>query len=389
MSTEKLQPFSIDVPAEVICDLRRRLRDTRWPDETDAEPWRYGPPVAYMQRFVDYWLNHFDWRKKEAALNQLPQYTTEIDGLEVHFLYQEGVGRNPMPLVLTHGWPGSFLEMVRILPLLTDPVAYGGREEDAFTVVVPSIPGYGFSSRPTSPDMNYAVVADMWATLMERLGHTRFGAQGGDWGSWVGASLALQHPERLVGLHLNYLSTRFRPGISPSDPPLAASEQVYLDRISRWSEAEGAYIAIQATKPQTLAYGLTDSPVGLAAWLLEKFKSWSDCETEPEQAIPMDDLITNIMIYWITGTAHSAARFYAGSRERPFHLAAGQKILPPCGVVTLPRELPMPPRNWAERAFNIVHWTELPKGGHFAALEQPELLAKDIREFFQPLRTQG
>lgn len=386
MSPEKLKPFAIDVPAEVISDLHRRLRETRWTDEADAEPWRYGPPVAYMQRFVDHWLNHFDWREKEAALNRLPHYTTDINGETIHFLYQQGVGPNPMPLVLTHGWPGSFIEMVRILPLLTDPAAYGGREEDAFTVVVPSIPGYGFSSRPKTSGMNYAVVADMWATLMERLGYDRFGAQGGDWGSWVSASLALQHPDRVIGLHLNYLSTRFRPGISPSDPPLTASEQEYLDRVSRWAEAEGAYIAIQGTKPQTLGYGLTDSPVGLAAWLLEKFKAWSDCETEPEQAIPLEDLITDVMIYWITGTAHSAARFYAGSRERPFHLAAGQKIEPPCGVVTLPRELPMPPRSWAERAFNIVHWTELPKGGHFAALEQPELLAEDIREFFRPLR---
>ncbi len=387
MSLEELKPFSIEVSAEVISDLQRRLRETRWTDEVEAEPWYYGPPLAYMQAFVDYWLNQFDWREKEAALNQLPQYTTEINGQTIHFVYQPGVGPNPMPLVLTHGWPGSFIEMVRILPLLTDPAAHGGRAEDAFTVVVPSIPGYGFSSRPTVPGMNYAVVADMWATLMERLGYDRFGAQGGDWGSWVSASLALHHPERLIGLHLNYLSTRFRPGISPSDPPLSGSEQEYLDRVSRWAEAEGAYIAIQATKPQTLAYGITNSPVGLAAWLLEKFKAWSDCETKPEQAIPLDDLITDIMIYWVTGTAHSAARFYAESRERPFHLAAGQKIEPPCGVVTLPRELPMPPRSWAERAFNIVHWTELSKGGHFAAMEQPELLAEDIREFFRPLRT--
>jgi pimeloyl-ACP methyl ester carboxylesterase len=254
--------------------------------------------------------------------------------------------------------------------------------------VVPSIPGYGFSSRPTEPGMNYSIVADLWARLMARLGHSRFGAQGGDWGSWVSAALALQHPERLTGLHLNYLSTRFRPGVSPSDPPLTADEQDYLDRVARWAEAEGAYIAIQATKPQTLAYGLSDSPIGLAAWLLEKFRAWSDCETGPEQAIPLDDLITDIMIYWVTNTAHSAARFYSGSREQPFHLAPGQKILPPCGVVTLPRELPMPPRSWAERAFNIVHWTHLPRGGHFAALEQPGPLAEDIRAFFRPLRAQ-
>ena len=386
MFLDELKPFSIAVPDDVLADLQRRLRETRWTDETDAEPWRYGPPAAYMRHIVDFWLNKYDWRGQEAFLNSFQQYTTDIDGLSIHFLYQQGAGPDPMPLVLTHGWPGSFVEMLRLLPMLTNPAAHGGRAEDAFTVVVPSIPGYGFSSRPTKPGMDYAVVGDLWAKLMTRLGHQRFGAQGGDWGSWVSASLALQHPARITGIHLNYLSTRFRPGVSPSDPPVSAAEQDYLDRVARWAEAEGAYIAIQATKPQTLGYGLSDSPVGLAAWLLEKFQAWSDCEAVPEEAIPLDDLITDIMIYWVTNTAHSAARFYSGSRERPFHLAPGEKIRPPCGVVTLPRELPMPPRSWAERAFNIVHWTELPCGGHFAALEQPALLADDIRAFFRPLR---
>jgi pimeloyl-ACP methyl ester carboxylesterase len=386
MPHDEVKPFSIAVPNEVLEDLRQRLMATRWSDETDAEPWRYGPPLAYMRHIVDYWLNRYDWRGQEAFLNSFPQYMTDIDGLSIHFIHQQGIGPDPMPLVMTHGWPGSFVEMLRILPMLTNPAAHGGRPEDAFTVVVPSIPGHGFSSRPVTPGMNYAVVADLWAKLMDRLGHGSFGAQGGDWGSWISAALALQHPERLTGLHLNYLSTRFRPGVSPSDPPLSAAEQDYLDRVARWAEAEGAYIAIQATKPQTLSYGLSDSPVGLAAWLLEKFRSWSDCEAVPEEAIALDDLITDVMIYWVTNTAHSAARFYGGSRERPFHLAPGQKIRPPCGVVTLPRELPMPPRSWAERAFNIVHWTRLPRGGHFAALEQPALLAEDIRAFFRPLR---
>lgn len=387
MPRDELTPFSIAVPNEVLEDLRRRVMATRWSDETDAEPWRYGPPLAYMRHVVDHWLNRFDWRAQEAFLNSFSHYTTEINGHSIHFIHEAGVGPDPMPLVLTHGWPGSFVEMLRILPMLTDPASHGGRAEDAFSVVVPSIPGHGFSSRPTKPGMSYAVVADLWATLMARLGYARFGAQGGDWGSWISASLGLQHPDRITGLHLNYLSTRFRPGVSPSDPPISAEEQAYLDRVARWAEAEGAYIAIQATKPQTLAYGLSDSPVGLAAWLLEKFRAWSDCTEVPEEAVPLDDLLTDIMIYWITNTAHSAARFYSGSRERPFHLAPGEKIRPPCGVVTLPRELPMPPRSWAERAFNIVHWTRLPRGGHFAAMEQPALLAEDIREFFRSLRS--
>lgn len=386
MFQDEVKPFKIAVAEEVLVDLHDRLRRTRWTDETDAEPWLYGPPLAYMRDFADYWLNGYDWRKQEARLNSFQQYTTEIDGLSVHFLHQQGVGPDPMPLVLTHGWPGSFVEMLHIIPMLADPVAHGGRAEDAFTVVVPSIPGYGFSDRPTKPGMDYAVVADMWAKLMERLGYRRFGAQGGDWGSWISASLALQRPDLITGLHLNWLSTRFRPGLSPSDPPVSAEEQAYLDRVACWAEAGGAYIAIQATKPQTLGYGLSDSPIGLAAWLLEKFQSWSDCKVVPEEAIAMDDLITDIMIYWVTNTAHSAARFYSGSRERPFHLTPSEKIHPPCGVVTLPRELPMPPRSWAERAFNIVHWTQLPRGGHFAALEQPALLADDIRTFFRPLR---
>lgn len=383
---DDIRPFRIAVEQAVLDDLEHRLRATRWTDEVEADPWRYGPPLSYMSDVRRYWLEVYDWRKEEEELNAFQQFTTTIDGHSIHFIHERGVGPEPVPLILTHGWPGSFIEMRHIIRRLTNPAAYGGRAEDAFDVVVPSIPGYGFSSRPTRPDMDYAVVADLWAELMKRLGYDRFGAQGGDWGSWVSAALARQHPERLLGLHLNYLSTRFRPGASPSDPPINAEEQAYLDRVARWADEEAAYIAIQATKPLTLAYGLTDSPMGLAAWLIEKFKSWSDCQVSPEEAISLDDMLTDVMIYWVTNTAHSAARFYTGSRDRPFHLKAGERIHPPCGVVTLPRELPMPPRSWADRAFNIVHWSTLPRGGHFAALEQPELLADDIRTFFRPLR---
>ena len=386
MAFDAVTPFKIAVPETVIADLMHRLRHTRWTDEVEASPWHYGPPLAYMQRFVAHWLDRYDWRKREAELNALPQFTTEIDGQVIHFLHQVGKGPNPIPLVITHGWPGSFVEMLGLMPRLTDPAADGGRAEDAFSVVIPSIPGYGFSARPTRPGTDYSTVADLWVKLMDRLGYARFGAQGGDWGSWVSASLARQHPERVIGLHLNYLSTRFRPGVSPSDPPLTDAERIYLEECAAWGDAEGAYIAIQATKPLTLGYSLADSPVGLAAWLLEKFRSWSDCEEAPEDAIALDDILTNIMIYWVTNTGHSAARFYSGPRERPFHLAPGERIEAPCGIVTLPRELSQPPRSWAERAFNVVHWTSLPRGGHFAAMEQPGLLAEDIRVFFRRLR---
>jgi pimeloyl-ACP methyl ester carboxylesterase len=281
MIADEMKPFSISVPDAVLDDLHVRLRNTRWTDETGAEPWRYGPPLDYMKRVVSYWLESYDWRAREAHLNSFDHYVTGIDGQLIHFLHQPGVGPDPMPLVLTHGWPGSFVEMLEILPMLTDPAAHGGRAEDAFTVVVPSIPGHGFSSRP-SMVLDYSNVADLWAKLMERLGYRQFGAQGGDWGAWISASLAQRHPDRITGLHLNYLSTRFRPGVSPLGPPLTPAERDYLERVARWSETEGAYIAIQATKPQTLGYGLSDSPAGLAAWLLEKFRSWSDCEEVPE-----------------------------------------------------------------------------------------------------------
>jgi len=383
-----IRPFTIEIDQSILDDVRRRLLTTRWTDEVAAEPWHYGPPLAYMRRVAEYWLHDFDWRAQEATLNRFPQFQTDIDGLPIHFIHEEGVGPKPLPLVLTHGWPGSFIEMRHIIPLLTDPAAHGGRAEDAFTVVVPSLPGYGFSGRPTQPGMDYSVAADMWVKLMGRLDYDRFGAQGGDWGSWVSTAIARQHPDHVVGLHLNYLSTRFRPATSETDASVTDEEHAYLDRVARWSEAEGAYIAIQATKPLTLAYGLTDSPIGLAAWLIEKFKAWSDSDASPEDAIAIDDILTDVMIYWATNTAHSAARFYSGSRENPFHLKPGERIIPPCGVVTLPRELPTPPRSWVERAFNIVHWTDLTRGGHFAALEQPELLAADIRDFFRPLRMQ-
>jgi len=386
MTSANIERFHFEAQPQALEDLQQRLRRTIWPDEVAAEPWRYGPPVAYMQHFVDYWLEEYDWRRHEAHLNSFPQFVAQIDEHRIHFIHQLGQGPAPLPLVLTHGWPGSVVEMLKIIPLLTNPAAHGGDPRDAFTVIAPSVPGYGFSSRPTNRGTNVFVVADLWAKLMTALNYPRFGVQGGDWGSWISAATALRHPDRIVGLHLNYLSTRFRPAMSPNDPPLSTAEEEYLARVARWMDAEGAYIAIQGTKPLTLSYALTDSPAGLAAWFVEKFRSWSDNQLLPDEALTRDEMITDIMLYWLTGTAHSSIRFYSESREHPFHLAAGQRITPPCGIVHLPRELPMPPRSWAERAFNVVHWSNLPRGGHFAAWEQPELLAEDIRKFFRPLR---
>ncbi|OBQ62399.1 epoxide hydrolase [Mesorhizobium loti] len=378
--------FKFNANPAALADLRQRLEKTIWPDEVAAEPWRYGPPVSYMKSFTNYWLNQYDWAAQERQLNDLPQFQVDIGKHRIHFVHQIGQGPNPIPLVVTHGWPGSFVELVKIIPMLTDPAAHGGDAADAFTIIAPSIPGYGFSSRPLERGTSVFAVADIWLELMTRLGYERFGVQGGDWGSWISAATALRHPDRVLGLHLNYVSTRFRPALSADDPPLSAEEEDHLTRVSRWAESEGGYIAIQATKPLTQSYGITDSPIGLASLYVEKFRSWSDCQSEPDEIISKDEMITNIMVHWLTGTAHSAMRLYSESREHPLHLAAGQRILPPCGIVNLPRELPMPPRSWAERAFNVVHWTKLPRGGHFAAWEVPELLAADIRTFFRPLR---
>jgi pimeloyl-ACP methyl ester carboxylesterase len=378
--------FSFSADQAALKDLELRLKGAVWPDEVAAEPWRYGPPVAYMKGFIRHWLEQYDWRSQEARLNSFPQFVTQIDEHRIHYIHQPGRGPAPIPLVLTHGWPGSFVEMLKIIPLLTDPTAHGGDPIDAFTVIAPSIPGYGFSSRPKERGTSVFAVADIWAKLMTHLNYPKFGVQGGDWGSWISAATALQHPDRVLGLHLNYVSTRFRPAISADDPPLSGAEKAYLERVAEWADAEGAYIAIQGTKPLTLAYALTDSPLGLAAWYVEKFRSWSSCQSEPDEILTKDEMITDIMLHWLTGTAHSAMRLYSESREHPLHLAPGQRIKPPCGIVHLPKELPMPPRSWAERAFNIVHWTSLPRGGHFAAWEVPELLAEDIRAFFRPLR---
>jgi pimeloyl-ACP methyl ester carboxylesterase len=379
-------PFRIKVDQAALNDLADRLRRVRWPDELENARWEHGSDLSFMRRLLQYWLQQYEWTKEERRLNEFSHFHYERGEQRLHFIHERGRGPDPIPLILTHGWPGSFVEMLKIIPLLTDPEAHGGSSSDAFTIVVPSIPGYGFSSSPRRRGMNVFAVADMWAELMTALGHREFGVQGGDWGSWISTAVGLRHPRRVKGVHLNYISMGFRPDLGPGTPPLTDEENHYLDRTAQWRDAEGAYFAIQSTKPQTLAYGLTDSPIGLAAWLIEKFQRWSDCENEPSQAFTLDELITNIMIYWLTNTAHSSIRFYSEARAAPLHLNPGERVTPPCGIVRLPRELPMPPRSWAERAFNVVHWTTLPRGGHFAAMEVPDLLAEDIRKFFRPLR---
>ena len=381
-----LRDFRIDIPAEDIEDLRRRLLATRLPSSLDANQWDDGTSLAFMRRLLDHWLNHFDWRVQEARLNRLPQHLATVDGLDLHVVHQPGKGPAPMPLVLTHGWPGSFIEMEHIIPLLADPAAHGGDPADAFHVVVPSLPGFGFSAPPPVAGVDSYRVAELWTKLMHGLGYERFAAQGGDIGAGVSTWLARRFPEQIIGAHINYIPGSYRPPIGDGLPPITAEEQAFLDTAAAWSNMEGAYAAEQATKPQTLAYAMTDSPVGLAAWITEKFRTWSDCDGDIERVFTMDELLTNISIYWFGHMLDASFRFYKEGRMRPQTFAPSEHVTGPLGVAVFPRELPTPPRSWVERAFNVQRWTPMPRGGHFAALEQPELLAEDIRAFFRPLR---
>lgn len=381
-----IEKFAINIPDQVLADLQQRLSGIRWPDELHDAGWDYGSNLAYMKSLVEYWRTGYDWRAHEAALNRLPQFRVSLDGLHVHFIHVRGKGPAPLPLIITHGWPGSFLEMTKILPLLTDPAANGGNAEDAFDVVVPSLPGYGFSDRPRERGMDPTRIAALWVRLMDELGYARFGAQGGDWGSTVSIALGLNHSKRMIGIHLNYIAGRFLLGGSLEQAQSDDGTKDYLQELRGWWDREGGYSHLQATRPQTLSYGLNDSPVGLAAWIIEKFRTWSDCGGDVESVFTRDELLTNVMIYWITQTITSSARLYYETRERPLRLSPSSRVEPPVAVAMFPGEIAMPPRALAERGLNITRWTAMPKGGHFAAMEQPELLARDIREFFRTLR---
>jgi pimeloyl-ACP methyl ester carboxylesterase len=383
MAVEK---FSVRVPEATLDDLNRRLDAVRWPDELPGAQWDLGASLDYIKSLVSYWRGRYNWRQEEAALNRLPQYRLAIDGFRIHFVHVRGKGPAPTPLVMTHGWPGSFVEMVKIIPVLTDPAAHGGLPEDAFDVVVPSLPGYGFSDRPGERGMNPNKIAALWVRLMGELGYERFAAQGGDWGSTVSTALGLDHPESIIGIHLNHIAGRFLLGGTLEETPEDKAAVAFLAELRAWVDSEGGYGHLQSTKPQTLSYGLNDSPVGLAAWIIEKFRTWSDCGGDVERVFTRDELLTNVMIYWVTQTIGSSVRLYYESRQKPLRLSPANRVTPPVAVAVFPKEIPMPPRALAERGFNIVRWTVMPKGGHFAAMEQPELLARDIQDFFGGLR---
>jgi microsomal epoxide hydrolase len=386
----QIQPFQVNVPQTTLDDLRERLAQTRWPDEVEGAGWDYGTNLGYLKKLVDYWQNEFDWRAQEAKLNQYAQFRAEIDDLGIHFIHERGKGPNPLPIIIFHGWPDSFYRMHKIIPLLTDPASYGGDPADSFDVIVPSLPGFGFSDRPGERGATSIRTAELLEQLMtDVLGYKRFAAAGGDIGSRVTRLLALAHPESLVGIHLTDVGFPREIAFPPDLSNPSAAEQQFLGSVQRWFMQESGYIMIQSTKPQTLAYGLNDSPVGLAAWIVEKFRAWSDCGGDIEQRFSKDELLTNIMIYWVTETISSSARLYYEDSHAAPQLKQGQYIEVPAGVATFPKDLTLPPRELGERFLRVERWTEMPRGGHFAALEEPELLVDDMRVFFHDLKAKN
>lgn len=380
------RPFRISIPDSAIQDLHSRLEKARFPTTLYPESWEDGASSGFMTRLLDEWLHKFDWRVQEERLNRLPNQMMRVDDQDIHFVHQRGMGPSPMPLVITHGWPGSFIEMEHLIPRLTDPGAHGGDPADAFHVVVPSLPGYGFSPAPSHAGVSSREIAILWRGLMAGLGYDRFGAQGGDIGAGVSMWLARLFPDTVSGIHLNYIPGSFRPPLEKRTAPLTTEEQAFLDKGASWSALEGAYAALQATKPQTLSFALTDSPLGLAAWIAEKVRSWSDCDGDIETVISLETLLTDISLYWFSDSLSASFRLYKENRLRPLVFAPDERVTPPLGVAVFPRELPMPPLSWLERVFDVRRWTSMPVGGHFAALEQPELLAEEIRAFFRPMR---
>ncbi len=381
----ELTPFTIDVRDDVITDLRDRLHKTRWPDQIDEAAWEYGTDRTALQRLCTYWADEFDWPAAQARLNRWPQFTTTIDGQNVHFLHARSPHAGALPLVITHGWPGSIAEFEKIIGPLTDPVAHGGDAADAFHVVCPSIPGYGFSGPTHERGWTIQRVAATVAALMAALGYDHYGAQGGDWGAVVTTHLGSQDASHVVGIHLNMVVAGPPQGTDDVMAGVLPEEMAGIAHMADFREHETGYQAIQGTRPQTLAYGLTDSPAGLAGWILEKFRQWGDCGGDPFNAFTLDELCTNLMIYWATGTINSSMRLYYETMG-PGRRKPAPPVPVPTGAAIFPKELYQPPRVWADRQYNITRWTRFEKGGHFAALEQPAALVDDVRAFFRTVR---
>ena len=375
---QAIRPFTIAVPDAVLDDLQARLARTRLPDEIDGAGWDYGTPLGYLTELIAYWRDEYDWRAQEARLNAFDHFKTRIDGIDIHFIHQRSAEPDALPLIVTHGWPGSVAEFMEVIGPLTDPAAHGGSAEDAFHVVAPSMPGYGFSGHPRGRGVGPEQTAAINAQLMARLGYERYGVQGGDWGANIGRWHAVNHPGPVVGLHVN-LAMALPP---PDDVPPGGNR---LRDGAVLQGRENGYSHIQGTKPQTLGYGLTDSPAGQAAWIVEKFRTWCECDGHPETIFSRDALLTNIMLYWVSGSGPSSARMYYEAFHAPTFDPPG-RVEAPTGVAIYPGEPFNSPREWVEAWYNLQHWAEMPRGGHFAAMEQPELFVDDVRTFFAALR---
>jgi pimeloyl-ACP methyl ester carboxylesterase len=381
---DSLRPFTIDIPVSALRDLTARLNNTRWPDTETVDDWSQGVPLAYVRELAAYWERDYDWRSRERQLNRWPQFVTDIDGLDVHFIHARSPHEDALPLIISHGWPGSVVEFHKVIEPLVDPTAHGGAATDAFHVVAPSLPGFGFSGKPARTGTGVETIGRMWGKLMARLGYERYVAQGGDWGAMITQSIGLTETSHCAGIHINM------PIVAP-DPAtmddLQAEEQAALDAMAFYDQWDSGYSKQQSTRPQTLAYGLADSPVGQLAWIIEKFYAWTDCEQEgtrhPEHALSRDELLDNVMFYWLNNAAASSARLYWESFRSP-NL---EPIAMPVACSIFPREIFRCSRRWAEQRFSkLVYWNELDRGGHFAALEQPALFVEELRNGLRPMR---
>ena len=375
----EITPFTINTPEEQLTDLRNRINNTRWAEEECVNDWSQGIPLTYVREIADYWANQYDWRKSEQYLNTFDHFQTNIDDLDIHFIHQKSPHPDAYPLIITHGWPGSIVEFHKVIQPLVDPTKHGGKAEDAFHVVCPSLPGYGFSGKPSQSGWGVEKIAAAWDQLMVRLGYENYGAQGGDWGAAVTTQIG-RNIGHCDAIHINMPIGRPTPE-SLQDP--TDEEKSALEGLTYYQEWDSGYSKQQSTRPQTLGYGLVDSPVGQMAWIIEKFWSWMDCDGHPENTLTRDELLDNVMLYWLTASGASSARLYWESFGS---FGGGDKVELPTGVASFPKEIIRSPRRWCEESYNITHWTTMPKGGHFGAFEQPELFINDLRIFFKTIR---
>ncbi len=384
------EPFEVSVSDEVLTDLNNRLVNYRWPKDFANDQWQFGTNADYLKELVDHWINNYDWRTHEKQINSFSHFKTEIDEIPIHFIHEPGKGPNPIPIILNHGWPWTFWDFNKVIGPLSDPAAFGGNPADAFDVIVPSLPGYGFSSPLSKAGINYIVTADMWITLMrDVLAYDKFAVHGGDWGALVGSQLGHKYPQHLIGLHLSIMVPLdlFEKGL-PDESEFAPDERHKFETNTNFFLHEDGYFKIQATKPQTVAYGLNDSPVGLCAWILEKRRTWGDCNGDVESRFSKDELITTMMIYWITETFGTSARYYYEAAHRLWQPEHDRTpvVEAPTAIACFPKEVIQMPKAWAERYYNLQRWTPMPSGGHFAPMEEPQALIEDVRSFFRGLR---